>query len=202
MIKLKCRKCGKDIEDGMSICSYCGAPVTGEGSSGMPRQSLPRRGGKKPRNITLTGFSVLFLMFSAISFLLSGIAVRAEAFGSAIKVSVPVISASSVVSIIANSGMIKFLFGAYMVFSVVIVILLAVAVYFIIIRKQTGTLAGMIGNALSALFGIIVFITAFVINSKYGSDAFTLSPSLWLWLSIPINILSCVFILLKKDDIV
>lgn len=187
----------------MAICGYCGTPVTGTRSvQSAPRQAAPRRAAKKPRNITLTAFSALLLMFSAVSFLMSGIAVKAEALGSTIRVSVPVLSASSVVGLIADSGMLKFLFGAYMVFSVAIIILLACSMYFIIIRKKTGTLAGVIGNGLAALFGIIIIITAFVINGKYGNSALALSPSLWLWLSVPINVVSCVFILMKKDDIV
>lgn len=198
MSNLRCRKCGNEIEEGMTVCDKCGTPV----SSGRSVNYAPRRGGRKPRNITLTAFSALFIMFSAISFLLSGIAVKAEALGSTIKASIPVLSASSVVGLIADSGMLKFLFGAYIVFAVVIVLMLTVSMYFIIIRKKTGILAGVIGNALAALFGIIIIITSFVINSKYGGSAFAISPSVWLWLNVPINIASAVFILLKKDDIV
>ena len=182
----------------MTACPNCGTPVAMERSGGY----APRRSGRKPRNITLTAFSALLIMFSAVSFLMSGIAVKAEALGSTIKAAVPVLSASSVVGLIADSGMLKFLFGAYLVFAVVIVLLLTVSMYFIIIRKKAGTLAGVIGNGLAALFGIIIIITAFVINGKYGGSTFTISPSVWLWLSVPINIASCVFILLKKDDIV
>ena len=191
-----CRKCGNEIEEGTTVCPYCGTPIHTE------RAARQHRSGRKPRNITLTAFSAILLMFSAISFLMSGISVKAEALGSTIKASIPVLSASSVVGLIADSGMLKFLFGAYIVFSVIIILLLTVSMYFIIIRKKTGTLAGVIANGIATLFGIIVIISAFVINSKYGGSAFTISPSIWLWLSVPINIASCVFILMKKDDIV
>lgn len=222
--KLRCRNCGEDIENGLKICSCCGTPVEAisetadRSASGAdrpreavrktaPRVSRPVQGaaripkGKK-RNLSLTAAAAVLLMFSAISLLCAGISVKAEMLGGSIKMSIPVISTSSVISLMTNSSMVKFLVGAYICLTVIIIVFFAAALFMIITRKEKGAFAGIIGNIAAALIGIIAIIAVFAVNGKYGSEALKTMPSLWLWLEVPINIISCAFLFIEKDDVV
>lgn len=222
--KLRCRNCGEDIENGLKICSYCGTPVAAKSEAAdrpvsgadrpretvrkpaprvsQPVQSAARMPRGKKRNLSLTAASAVLLMFSAISLLCAGISVKAEMLGGSIKMSIPIISTSSVISLMTNSSMVKLLIGAYICLTVIIVVFFAAAVFMIITRKEKGAFAGIIGNIAAALIGIIAIIAVFAVNGKDGGEALKTMPSLWLWIEVPINIISCAFLFIEKDDVV
>ena len=159
-------------------------------------------GNKKRRNLTLVAAAAVLLTFGMLSFLCAGISVKAEFMGTSLGLSIPVISASSLMGIVANGGLVNFLFIAYIVLTVAAVLMSFLAVFMIIIRNRKGVVAGLLSTGISAVMSIVMIIAVFVANSKYGSSAMSFVPSAWMWISVPVNLLGAVFLFIEGDDIV
>ena len=188
---MRCEKCGNEIAEGSRTCEYCGAPVRARGTSR-----------KKRRNLTLVGAAAVLIMLGALALLFAGISVKAELMGTSVKLSLPVISASSVVGLVVQGGFVKVLPILYDVLCAAAVIAAFVSVFMIITRRSLGVTIGLIAALVSAVMGIAMIIAVFVINGKYGGEALSLAPSVWMWVSVPVNILSALFLFIENDDIV
>ena len=144
----------------------------------------------------------MLIMLGTLSFVCAGISVKADFMGTSLGLSIPVISASSVVGLVAQGGFVNFLFIAYMVLTVAAVIMSFLSVFMIITRRRAGVAAGLLSTVISAVMGIVMIIAVFVVNSKYGSEVMSLVPSVWMWISVPVNLLGAVFLFIEGDDIV
>ncbi len=188
---MRCIKCGKEIAEGSRKCEHCGTPVRTKGAA---------RG--KKRNLTMVAVAAVLLMFGMLSLMSSGISAKVEIMGASLTLTVPVISASSLLGYIAAGGIVKFLLIMYVVLTVIAVAAAFLAVFMIITRRSAGVAAGLVSSVLSAVMSIVMVITILVVNGKYGNSALTVMPSVWLWLSVPANILSAIFLFIEKVDIV
>ena len=188
---MRCFKCGKEIAEGSRECEYCGAPVRPRGT-----------GRGKRRNLNMVGAAAVLLMFGAMSLLCAGISAKLNFMGTSLGLSVPVTSASSVIGLVSSGGFVKFLIIAYIVLTVAVVLMSFAAVFMIITRRRAGAAAGLISSAVSAVMGIVMIIAIFVVNGKYGNSALSVLPSVWMWISVPANILCALFLFVEKDDII
>ena len=146
--------------------------------------------------------AVVLIMLGTLSFVCAGISVKTDFMGMSVGLSIPVISASSVIGLISQGGFVNFLLIAYIVLTVAAVLMSFVSVFMIIIRNRVGVTAGLISTAISAIMSIVMIIAVFVVNSKYGNSALSLAPSVWMWISAPVNLLGAVFLFIEGDDIV
>ncbi len=188
---MRCEKCGNEIAEGNRTCEYCGAPVR-----------MRNSGRKKRRNLTLVAAAATLIMLGVLSLMCAGISIKAELMGTSVRLSLPVISASSVVGLVVQGGFVKLLPGLYIALCAAAVIAAFISVFMIITRRRSGVTIGLIAALVSAVMGIAMIIAVFVINGKYGGEALSLAPSLWMWVSVPVNILSALFLFIENDDIV
>lgn len=142
------------------------------------------------------------MMLGTLSLMCAGISAKASFMGTSVGLSIPVVSASSVIGLVASGGFVNFLLIVYVALTAAAVVLSVAAVFMIITRRNAGVTAGLISSLTAAVMGIVMIIAVFVVNAKYGGSALSLAPSVWMWLSVPINILSAVFLFIEKDDIV
>ena len=189
---MRCVKCGNEIADGSRECEYCGAPVRPRGTAR----------GKKRRNLNMVAAASVLLMLGMLSLMCAGVSAKGNFMGTSLGLSIPVISASSVIGLVASDGFVKILLVAYIVLTSITVVLSFAAVFMIVSRRSAGVTAGLVSSLTAGVMGIIMIITIFVVNGKYGNSAMSVAPSVWMWLSVPINILSAVFLFIEKDDIV
>ncbi len=189
---MRCVKCGNEIADGSRECEYCGAPVRPRGTAR----------GKKRRNLNMVAAASVLIMLGMLSLMCAGVSAKGNFMGTSLGLSIPVMSASSVIGLVASGGFVKFLLIAYIVLTVLTAVLAFAAVFMIVSRRSAGVTAGLVSSLTAAVMGIIMIIAMFVVNGKYGSSSLTIAPSVWMWLSVPINILSAVFLFIEKDDIV
>lgn len=147
----------------------------------------------------MVAVSAMLIMLGMLSLLYAGISIKDMG------ISIPVIFVSSAIGYAAQSGLItqdgfiNLLLIAYMVLTVIAVALSFLSVFMIITRRRAGVTAGIVSAMIAAVMGIVMIIAVFIAGNKIG---ITLAPSVWLWLSVPINLLSAVFLFIEGDDIV